>query len=162
MIAYEPIAANFERLRRHVHGLSNVTACQEAVAGRAGTVRLYHPQDPRNPGQYSGYSEDPDRAYDEVAAVTLDDVFERHALGHCDLLKLDVEGHEYEILYAASDETFARIERIHGEYHDRWPDDPRTRVDAFRAFLEGKGYQVEILPVANRVNYGCFFATRRP
>ncbi len=98
--------------------------------------------------------------YDEVPARSLDEVFARNAIEACDLLKIDVEGSEYAILHGASDATLARVARIHGEYHDVAPEDPRTRIDAFADFLRSRGYAVEVVPHPRKPNLGLFFAAR--
>ena len=164
VIAFEPVGANFDCLQRNIAGRPNVAAFREAVAGAGGTVKIFHPEAESRSGTYSSFFETDDHAperFDEVPAVTLDEIFDLHEIARCDLLKLDVEGQEYEILHAASDATLARIERIHGEYHDVDRSDPRTRIDNFTAFLSGKGFEVEVLPHRTRANHGKIFATRR-
>ena len=64
------------------------------------------------------------------------------------------------ILHAAGEATLARIARIHGEYHDVAPADPRTRIDAFSALLRERGYQIGARPRRRKPNLGLFFATR--
>ena len=98
--------------------------------------------------------------YDEVPARTLDDLFERHEIDACDLMKIDVEGAEYDILHAASDDTLARIRRIHGEYHNVNPENPETRIDHFASFLRSKQFDLDVLPHQRRDNHGLFFAVR--
>uniref|UniRef100_A0A6H1ZDZ0 Putative methyltransferase n=1 Tax=viral metagenome TaxID=1070528 RepID=A0A6H1ZDZ0_9ZZZZ len=52
-----------------------------------------------------------------VAGITLDKIFSDNAIERCAILKLDVEGAEWEILAAASDDTLSRIDYMVGEYH---------------------------------------------
>ena len=63
-------------------------------------------------------------------------------------------------LAGASDATLARVARIHGEYHDVAPEDPRTRIDAFANFLRARGCAVEVVPHPRKPNLGLFFAAR--
>jgi FkbM family methyltransferase len=163
VIAYEPHPELFGQLVKNLGGRRNVEAVQAAVSGASGTLRLYEPS---NPGQSGTHSLHPESGgymserFVEVRAITLDELFERHAIEVCDLLKLDVEGAEYEILHGASPSTLARIRRIYGEYHDVRRDDPRTRCAAFTAFLREAGFDVEVVPHRRKPNHGNFFATR--
>lgn len=163
VVTYEPIADNFECLRRNCDSRPNVESVLCAVAGKAQRIRVYRPKNPTLSGVHSIYTEmggHMSEGYDEVDAITLDQLFARHAIDHCDLVKIDVEGAEYEILHATSRETFGRIDRIHGEYHDVQPDDPRSRIGNFEGFLQSMGYTTEIVPHRREENHGMFFARR--
>ena len=98
--------------------------------------------------------------HEDVPALTLHDLFERHGIDSCDLLKVDVEGQEYDILYACGAQDLARVRRIHGEYHDVEPDNPRSRSDHFEAFLRSHGFQVQLRPHRRKPNHGLFSAIR--
>ena len=164
VISYEPVPGHFEQLSRNTRGIAHVTAVPKAVSGKPGSIRIYRPLAESRSGAHSAFLENQglsSEAYDEAEAVTLDSVFTEHRITRCDLLKLDVEGAEYDILHAASDETFSRIHAIHGEYHDVRADDPRTRIDAFRVFLEGKGFAADVVPHRRKPNHGMIFARRR-
>jgi FkbM family methyltransferase len=163
VFCYEPVPANFAQLERNIAPLANVAAFREAAAGAPGTLRIYKPESDALSGRHSAFAEVSDHMtarYDEVPARSLDEIFARHAIEACDLLKIDVEGSEYEILHGANHATLARIARIHGEYHDVAPEDPRTRIDAFADFLRGCGFAVDVVPHRRKRNLGLFFATR--
>jgi len=139
---------------------------REAVAAAPGTLRLYRPGDGSQSYSFTLYPESGIGAEgfdesDEVTATSLDSLFSRHQIDACDLLKIDAEGAEYEMLYAASDATLERVALITGEYHDVQPDDPTTRIEHFTAHLESKGFAVETRPSKRRRNQGLFFARRR-
>ena len=163
VVAYEPVLRNFECLERNVARRPNVVAVREAVAGSPGRLRIHHPEEEGRSASYSsflpGRSPRPGR-FEEVGAVTLDDVFERHGITRCDLLKIDVEGQEYEILHGASASVLERTLRIHGEYHDVGGEDPRTRIGGLAALLRAGGFEVEVLAHARRPNHGKLFASR--
>jgi len=164
VIAYEPCSINFSRLQNNVAGIPNIEAVRSAVGSHTGKVRLYHPQSDALSGVYSLYPElgrHEMATHEEVEIVSLEEVFARHAIDRCDLLKVDVEGAEYEILYSAPSKVLERIDRIHAEYHDVSPDDPKTRVDALLEFLADGGYDVAVVPHARKRNHGMLFASRR-
>jgi FkbM family methyltransferase len=62
----------------------------------------------------------PDTA--EVPVMGLDELFETHAPDGCDVLKMDVEGSEYQIIAGADLETLSRIGYLTIEFHGA-PDD---------------------------------------
>ncbi|MEE8143456.1 MAG: FkbM family methyltransferase [Planctomycetota bacterium] len=163
VITYEPMEINYTQLLHNVELLGNVTAVCAAATGQPGSVRIYQPIADRLSGVYSAYgghllSDE----YVEVSAVTLDELFQKHQIERCDLLKLDVEGAEYEILHSASAETWGAIRRLHGEYHDVRPGERETRIDSFSAFLGSKGFRVETVAHRRKPNHGMFFARRLP
>jgi len=163
LIAYEPAEENTGRLEENLTGFSNVVSVRSAVSGNASSLRIYAPRAERGSGLYSQYvrdENDPDD-FQVVPAVTLEDVFRDHDISRCDLLKIDVEGAEYEILYATSDEVLRSIDRIHGEYHNVEPENPGTRIGAFSSYLHGRGFDVEAIPFRKGENYGMFYAQRR-
>ncbi|MBW2035550.1 MAG: FkbM family methyltransferase [Deltaproteobacteria bacterium] len=164
VIAYEPFPENFAWLERNVATISNVTPVCKAVAGKEGVVCLYRPVKDEMSGRHSCFQEIDglmSGKCDNVPAITLDQLFAEHTIDHCDLLKIDVEGQEYDILYATSDPTFERIHRIHGEYHNVAEHDPRTRIANFVSFLKSKGYYVSVEPHRRKENHGMFFAVKR-
>ncbi len=163
VLCYEPVPANFAQLERNVAGFAHVQPFRAAVSGTTGTLRIYQPSSEALSGRHSAFADvnaHLTERYDEVPAFSLDEVFERNAISACDLLKIDVEGSEYEILHGASDATLARTARIYGEYHDVSPDDPRTRIAAFADYLRERGYTVLVQPHRRKQNLGLFFATR--
>jgi FkbM family methyltransferase len=165
VISYEPIPESYALLEWNVAHYKCVDTVRAAASGEAGSLRIYHPRTPHLSGVYSSFREMgghmSDR-YDDVAAITLAEIFKRHELDRCDLLKIDVEGQEYDILYAAPEDVISRITRIHCEYHDVAREDPRSRIAALDAYLQRHGFDVELLPHRRKPNHGMLFATRNP
>ena len=163
VVALEPSPQLFGQLARNVEARKEVEALQLAVAARPGSVRLYRP---RGPGLTGASSTHANRAelvseeYDEVASTSLDALFRDHRIERCDLLKIDIEGMEYEALGAASSDTLARVQRIHGEYHEVAGDDPASTIEGLEALLRGQGFEVERIPHRKKHQHGMFFAAR--
>jgi FkbM family methyltransferase len=163
VFVYEPDPFNLAILERNLAGLRHVAVVPQAVAAQPGTRTLHTAASRDWAGRSTLFADlSTARAHSavEVRVTTLDALFAEHAIERCDLLKIDVEGAEYEILGAASAGTLARIDRLVGEYHDVCPEDPRTRIDAFRAFLEQAGFRVDTAPSRRHANTGLFFAQR--
>src|SRR5262245_4326531 len=95
VLSFEPEPSNFDLLTRNVRGLTRVFPEKRAVGGRAGPASLF--LCPTGAG-HSLHGGSPSRPSHQVERVTLEEIFARHALERCDLLKLDCEVAEYEIL----------------------------------------------------------------
>lgn len=163
VFCYEPISENFVELERNVESRPNIFPVSEAVAGKTGTLRLYRPEHSRRTGRYSMYYEtnpNTSQEFTEVSAITLDQLFSRHGITRCDLLKIDVEGAEYEILWTTTDETYSKICRIYGEYHEFHPNKSQMHGGTLSSFLRSKGFEVELVPKRKRINHGLFFAIK--
>ena len=114
VIAIEPAPDSCERVRAmlRTHGFEERCKLYEAaLAGSVGetTIEL-------NVGSQFRRSGTPGT---RVATVTLDSVVPAGAI--VDLLKIDIEGAEYEVLNAASGGVLGRIRRIVLEYHPNAP-----------------------------------------
>lgn len=163
VVVYEPMPENFAQLTENTRNLANVTAVQSAVGGEAGDLELFMPANEKTSGVFSAHPTGNELLTERsvtVPCVTLDDVFREHHIDRCDLLKIDVEGAEYDIFEAASDETWNKIQRIHGEYHDVVPHTERNRIEGFEAWLNERGFTVDVLRHRRKPNHGMFFATR--
>lgn len=125
--SFEPWPSSYERLVGHVdaNGLSGrVTPLQLALAGRSARRRMPDGSidstsrrlDPRD-----ALAEDAGRAAIggvDVDCMTLADAMERYGIDELDMLKMDIEGGEYEVLLATPHEALRRIRRIQVEYHE--------------------------------------------
>jgi FkbM family methyltransferase len=166
VFAFEPESENYALLRENVahNGCLNVTAERVAVAGQIGQMTLHHANEggfhSLHANRLSG-----SRSAEEVDALTLKYLLDRHGITHCDLLKVDCEGAEYEILYNLPDDCWARISKIVMEYHgiDRDTTQDRARADALATYIEGHGFHIdtyEVFPPPFRG--GHLRAVRRP
>jgi FkbM family methyltransferase len=108
----------------YVRGLAlpRLVLHEVGVAARSGRVTFHLPD---NDAHVSGSllrGEHTSRRSIDVDVVALDDVFRRIGAERIDLLKLDVEGAEYDtLLSGAFRELAPRIRTICVEFHHRWP-----------------------------------------
>ncbi len=156
---FEPEERNFRYLERHIDYplFRHVHVRRAAVTGGARTLRLRLSE---NMGGHSGYMGGDGEAVD-VAGVPLDAFFQEADIPHCDLLKLDCEGAEYEILFSLSSENLGRIRRIVMEYHPiPQAPDPRWTVQGLSDFLRAGGFRLEAEPSRRLAGYGWIFAER--
>lgn len=128
--AYEPAPPNCEQFRINVSANKalneRVTLHQAAVGPERGRIRLsYEENAPASANVFASTG----KLFD-VEVVSLTDVV-NEILGRVDLLKIDIEGAEYELLRGADRELWTRIDAIALELHD----DPSGRMTRLE-FLE--------------------------
>jgi len=124
--AHEPNPRAFATLRHNVeaNGLTGrVRLFQDAVSGRAGTLRLAV-GGPSLAASGYGASRDESSSHVDVPAVTLRTVVER--AGAIALLKIDAEGAEADILSSPRD--LESVAAVVGEYHELLVPGVRARV----------------------------------
>jgi FkbM family methyltransferase len=144
--AYEPMPDSYRLAQENVriNGQEQAIRCfNHAVGGEAGARDLYvagtdfffptllGPDDTGGNAQAEHIS---------VHCTTLAEIIEANGLDRIDMLKMDIEGAEYEFLYGAPARCFERIGEIRMEYHDL--DGERRNVDSLKRFLEERGFQV--------------------
>ena len=72
-------------------------------------------------------------------AITFDQYVEQHKLDKIDFLKIDIEGHEKQIVHSISDKTWNKIRKIFVEYHEESHDKNSHRLKFLNVFVE-KGF----------------------
>jgi FkbM family methyltransferase len=124
---FEPDPATFAKLEANVGALPGVTVQRRAVAAADGESVLHASSYSLRSSLFGGWADG--RAV-TVPTVTLDRLIAELALDRIDLLKVDVEGSEYDAL--AGSVALERARTIAGELHPRLTD-----PDAFLALLDG-------------------------
>lgn len=157
VIAFEPTPENrrllLENLRRN--GCRNVTVIPTAVSSHAGSRAFRVSRVGATGGSALESLEKPtaaDRAHSEiieVECVTLDGVVGQFSLPSVDFLKIDVEGHELEVLVGAIDTLRRFHPRIVLETDPRGPLHREVEV-----FLRDHGYETRSPAGAPWILYG--------
>jgi FkbM family methyltransferase len=118
--AFEPVPANHRSLVDNIrlNGLTNVTTSSEAVTGDGRPIELMVDLLINSGGATAQVADTglPGHRVFTVPSVTLDEVFERHGITSCALLKIDCEGSEHEILRASR--HLGRVRQLRGEFHE--------------------------------------------
>lgn len=116
ILAFEPYAPLYQRLRRRFRHAPTVETLNVALGATSGTARLHlysgHRMnsllrldtDPANP-MASGFSE---RGSVTVPVATIDDVARERRLPRIDILKIDTQGYDLEVLRGAAVQLAAR------------------------------------------------------
>jgi FkbM family methyltransferase len=121
VIAVEPQLRLQEILRENfrVNGCNNIQIVRAAVCSQAGTVQMRIAA-ANNTGSSSLYKVTKyPLPSQETRALTLRDLLEEARIDSCDLMKVDIEGAEYDALYGAEVLERGVIRNIAVEYHDR-------------------------------------------
>ena len=138
--AFEPEPINFKRLSNNIklNRLSpRIKAFQQAMAEKREFRRLYLSSDHRHHTFMGEKSND----FVLVKARLLEDFLSTEKINNCDLLKLDVEGAEYEIIYSLPVRDLQKIRYISLEYHNLSNQGGRMGT-ALRGYLQRRGFAV--------------------
>ena len=162
VLVFEPDRDNFDLILKNValNGFTNVTAERCAVAGEPGTLKLFRgdhgPLHSTTASRLEGAE-----VSDEVPAVTLPDIMDRHKVERCHFLKMNCEGAEYGILYKTPAEYLRRIDRIALEYHASPGQDKARIARELAGYLRDQGF--DIFEFTDFVGYDCGYirGTRR-
>ncbi len=105
VFAYEPTKSTYEQLKKRCRKYSRVTCVQKGISNSVGKMRISIQESStwnRIVGtEYDGNTE-------EVTVSTIDAECDANGLDSIDLLKIDVEGHEFAVLQGAKNTLLDR------------------------------------------------------
>jgi FkbM family methyltransferase len=129
--ALEPDPSNFRQLSRNLahNKVDNVVPLQAAIGARSGTALLHGAK--YNKGSSSLVVDVSDDVV-EVNVTTLRQLMDEHDLAKIDLLKVDIEGSEFDLFDGMSDLELSAISEIVMEIHKVPGKSSRTIVDRLR------------------------------
>ena len=143
IFAYEPSPDAFELLEENIelNRLKNISAHQIAVGGREEKDNLRTGEKAYK--ESSTKSDSLDDKVDEsiFKRMSLDAIFDINRIQHCDFLKMDCEGCEFDVLLGASQSTLQMISQISLEYHNGFTQ--YTHAD-LASYLERNGFEIRL------------------
>lgn len=140
IFAYEPDPENFKQLSRNMklNDLSSrMMVFQEACAEKSGYKKLYQSL---HQGGHSLVKKTKGK-FINVHSQSLKEIFVKNKIKTCDLLKLDVEGAEYEILYSLGPAILGKIKCNTMEYHNINKENDQDGK-SLKKYLKGHGFSV--------------------
>lgn len=158
--AYEPFPESFALLRENLNlnNTKNVKASQTAVGPSSGKMVLATTGEAVQHTTTHNVTPDSTTSLIEVDGLSLADLFYTNEITHCDFLKIDCEGCEFDVLLNTSRDVLEKIDHIILEYHNGFT--PYSHTELAR-HLQENGFQVKITP--NPVhNYLGFLYAHRP
>jgi FkbM family methyltransferase len=96
----------------------------------------------------------------KISTINLEDIVKENNLSIIDILKIDIEGSEYDILPFISDEVYSIIKQITVEFHDFIDPSLKTKTNEIIQKLEGLGFSRISKPINymnNSDNYDVLF-----
>jgi len=88
---------------------------------------------------------------EDVECISINDVFRQNKIQHCDLIKIDYEGAEYEIIKSMNKKILGKVDSILIEYH-------LGDTDSIKTKLLNSGFNVEVMPATSKS--GIIFAKK--
>jgi FkbM family methyltransferase len=156
VIAIEPVDRLADRLEANcrINGIANVTVIRSAVSSTVGKRRLAIPSTgDANQGNASLHRPPfPGGEELDLETTTIDEFVANLGLASLRLIKLDLEGDDYDALLGAA-ETLRRFRPVVAfEYHpDLWAVASRAFADADRLLGRQLGYRLSPLPSKDEV-----------
>lgn len=151
IFSYEPIPESFANFEENIkrNGVSNITPHNVAVTGDGRDLEMVVWLDDNSAGGTAVYADPDNPAFEgrsrHVPSTTLDQIFTDHGIARCKMLKIDIEGGEYEVLPAAT--VLDRVEHVRGEFHYN------TNLQTKGLLMDDLGARVEAIVGAGRVRY---------
>jgi FkbM family methyltransferase len=143
--AFEPCAGTFQALRERIdqEQWTNVIAVPQACSVAPGKAAMTVYSDGYGTNTIVAPIEPAPTARKETVELTSVDVYcACHSIKHIHLLKIDVEGHDFDVILGATQMLRrAAIDVLQFEYNQRWIGPRRCLHDAFM-LLEPLGYAV--------------------
>jgi len=158
--ALEPETDNFSVLKKNRAEndfARDIKLFKVALAKETGVRKLKIEKDSINHCLEKNTEEDEGACYEEVRAVSLRDFLVENEIAEVGLLKMDIEGGEYEIFDNFLPGDFARIKNIILEYHNYYG---RSREE-IENILRKNGFGVQIFPSRFEKDLGFLFAKNK-
>ena len=152
---FEPSEKHFEQLRGRLGASTNVILIRAGLGAASGEARLYKDEDitglaslTRRRLDHLGIKMEKEEV---VHLQTVDEAVSQHGVTHIDLLKIDVEGHELDVLKGAS-KSFeeCRVGLVQFEFGG-CNLDTRTSLQDFFYFFREHGFEIRIIQPSGRL-----------
>ena len=143
IIGVEPVTDYVEAYRKNVelNGFTNAKVIEAAIAGDSNgeiSVEIWYTAS-GEPKVTTTVPENAPRKTNSAAKISMRDLYQQEGVQRCDLLKVDIEGAEYDAFLNAPAEVWERTDRIVMELHEVSNHQPAELVD----LLEANGFFVD-------------------
>jgi FkbM family methyltransferase len=149
LICYEPNVKAYNQLKENLKDECDIKIYNLAISYTNGKIKLY--TDDNNTLISTGCNKT-DTFY-EVECATINDIFAKNNIDFIDLLKVDIEGMEFELFEHCDRLTFDKIKTVLIEYHDFHFEDGLQKVSQLRNILEKNGFKTT-MPTQHKFIYG--------
>lgn len=159
IIAVEPEKNNLQQLQKHLklNNIIGVKIAKEALGGETGERELIVSSDSHNHKLGPVADKTFLKTVKLVNARSFKDFLKTYKIAQVSLIKMDIEGGEYEALFGMEEKNFGAINSIILEYHDG---DGRTYQELERR-LRQNGFGVQRFPSKFDKSLGFIWATNK-
>jgi FkbM family methyltransferase len=160
ILALEPEADNFALLKNNLEAndIKNIRLFKAALSGKTGPRPLLLEADSINHHLEEEISSGAGhRKSEQVKTFSLPDFLTESGIEKVGLVKLDIEGGEYEVFAAMAAEDFARVENVILEYHDG----SAGHHKELESLLRRNGFGVQIFPSGFEKDMGFLLARNK-
>ncbi|MCE0497135.1 MAG: FkbM family methyltransferase [Methylacidiphilales bacterium] len=120
IIAIEPERSNFNLLKKNCADLPNITLVEGALWNREGTLIIQDPKAEKWKFSVTEPLPTSSSTTEEVQAMTIPGILRQIGTDRIDILKLDIEGSEYELFKNGAEDWLGAVDQIVIELHDRF------------------------------------------
>nr|NIR59202.1 FkbM family methyltransferase [Gammaproteobacteria bacterium] len=146
IISFEPCGRLFAKLEATFAGMPRVTCERLALSSSEGDATLLRTRDPMMHHLAVGGEDDAPggvAGVEQVLVTTVDHYCERNGVEHIDFLKIDTEGHDFEVIVGAERMlSEGRVTALQCECSVSPENTFHVGFDAVRSHLEIKGYRL--------------------
>ena len=136
--SFEPVLENYELLLENIklNNLDHVTSFNQAISNSNEPIKLFLNNDESGHSIFSQSSKSI-----TIDSISLQRFFDQNKIKHCNFLKLDCEGAEYEIIKNLPLEYFQKIDKLIIEYH--MADSHPELLIELKAILSQQNFKIE-------------------
>ncbi len=137
--ALEPVKENFDFLKQNLaeNNFKNIKAENVALTRETGEINIFLSEDSHNHSLLPISDQ-----VQKIKGLSLVDFIKKYKIKKISLLKMDIEGGEYEIFENLEKENFSQIENIFLEYHQS----ENRNFKVIENILRENGFSVEVFP----------------
>lgn len=144
VIAFEPIPSNFQLLERHKNknNLYSLINDNRAVLGEGNFIDINYNDNLDYTVGASILERNTTTTSIKVPVITIPEIFHEYEMDHCDLLKIDCEGAEYNILFNCPTSYLNKISNMVVEVH-HWVPESEGTIEGLIFFLKERNFRVK-------------------
>ena len=127
---FEPVAEHYQVLASKLAGMHGIFPHRFALADRDGKSVIRHSMDSSSMHLLSGKTE-------EIDLVDICTFMEGEGIGHVDLMKINIEGSEYDLMeHMIANRVHHRVRDIQVQFHKMFPDSYHRREQIRSALMQ--------------------------
>lgn len=156
VLAIEPLPSSLNLLSQNIKNnhLQNIQVFSGAISSTKKKICISE-----NKTNY-GNSQTSSKSSIKVTSLSLGEIFKKYNLTHCNLIKCDCEGSEYDIFLSINPEFFKSIDNIVMEYH-LFDFSSIDKFNQLKSFFIKNGFKLKITPNPVHSYIGFLSASRK-